>query len=449
MRLLNEDEQVDPVDAELTRMLQHHIDNHGTEATPQAMPDTSKPLGYTPPKDAEMEGLQANAKSARQDSRLGQSVADYASRPTNFLDYAQRLGGGGVSQGMKSPNLLAGASEDADKAITDLGEKRKADATAAANAEDSDPNSATASTYRSVLLKFAPDLAEKLKGANAKQMRAIAPWLEKFASENTDALKSQAAAKAKAEQQTKTDEEKAAALRLAQTHYEQSQANSDRNHRDSMGIAESNNAMARASLGLRQKADERDKKKDELEAAQKAKGHQTSTSTLTDLADAETAIQELGPLGQKFKDLEMSGPMAKVSGKLTDALDLQGTDAAEYKAAALRAMQGVGKIMEGGKLATSDEDKYRRMLPRAGDAPDIADQKIKESQAFLRKLKDERIKVLRAGGYDVPDVGGAGGEAKATPNAGQAPSPGPGFVRGMVNGKPGWINKAAGEWEPD
>lgn len=29
------------------------------------------------------------------------------------------------------------------------------------------------------------------------------------------------------------------------------------------------------------------------------------------------------------------------------------------------------------------------------------------------------------------------------------PSPGPGYVRGVVNGKPGWVNKAAGDWEPD
>lgn len=57
------------------------------------------------------------------------------------------------------------------------------------------------------------------------------------------------------------------------------------------------------------------------------------------------------------------------------------------------------------------------MLPRPGDDDRIATQKIKESQDFLRSLIDQRVKVLRTGGYNVPDIGGAerdAGEIHAT-----------------------------------
>jgi len=174
--------------------------------------------------------------------------------------------------------------------------------------------------------------------------------------------------------------------------------------------------------------------------------HTTSPSTLTDLADAETAINELEPLGKKFTTLKQSGSYAKLKAGMTNALGLQGTDAAEYQAAALRSMQGVGKILEGGKLAAGDELKYRKLLPQAGDSEEIAKQKIQESQAFLRHLKDERIKVLRDAHYDVPDVGA---RQPAPKTGGGKASPGAGYVRAKVKGVSGWYNAASHDFEAD
>lgn len=175
-------------------------------AKPKSTPavNLAAPMGAH---DEELAGLQRDAKATRSMSRLGQAVTDFTERPTNLLDYAQRLGGGGVSAAPKSKMWQENAAEG-DRAIADLGQRREADAAMAKSrtlgemaADDNDPNGQTAQTYRSVLVKFAPDLSEQLKGASPKQMRAIAPWLEKFATENNDLI--QASAKAEADAKTK------------------------------------------------------------------------------------------------------------------------------------------------------------------------------------------------------------------------------------------------------
>lgn len=173
-----------------------------TRATPPTPKlDLSQPIGYSAPKqDTELRGLQDDAKSRRSMSQLGQSVTDFTERPTNFLDYAQRLGGGGVSAAPAKNKMWEQNAEEGDRAISDLEQRRKSDGAMASSAEDHDPNSQTAQTYRSVLVKFAPDLAEKLRGASPKQMLAIAPWLEKFSHDNAEALKASAAAATKAKE---------------------------------------------------------------------------------------------------------------------------------------------------------------------------------------------------------------------------------------------------------
>lgn len=208
------------------------------------------PARPAPARDTELEGLQADAKKRRSFSQLGQAVADFTERPTNLLDYAQRLGGGGVSQAPKTKMWQENAAEG-DRAIEDLATRRKSEAgmetqqaTRAASADDNDANGQTAQTYRSVLVKFAPELSEKLATATPKQMRAIAPWLEKFAMENNDLLQ----AKAKAEADAKAREE-AKAARAADV--ERSQKNADRSYEASMANARATQGLASASLGVR------------------------------------------------------------------------------------------------------------------------------------------------------------------------------------------------------
>lgn len=383
-------------------------------APPRRPPaDTSKPLGFSMDDTAMRDAQSADAKSKAM-GKLGQSVSAFAERPTNFADYAIGLGGGGKSAAPARSTLWDEQAADGDKAVSGLMARRKSESemeakrgAAAKAAEAKDPNSETAKLYRSVLLKYAPDLAEKLQGATAEQMERMQPWLSDYAAKNGAAIK---ATEAKAEADRKA--------KLHDTERGQDLQNRKDNHADSQAIAESNNAIARASLGIRAGADQRDQVKDAREAAEKTRGHTLSPTAVTDLADAETAIKELGNLGKTFDELEMSGPMARASGVATEALGLSGTDAAKYQAAALRGMQGVGKIMEGGKLAAGDETKYRRMLPIAGDSPELKRQKIEESQRFLRSLVDERIKALKGAHYDVSGVAGAedAGEIHTAPN---------------------------------
>lgn len=154
----------------------------------------------------------------------------------------------------------------------------------------------------------------------------------------------------------------------------------------------------------------------ETEAATKAKkearrtagagaGKTLPATVLEGLADLPTAVKAIDDLAVTHKRLGMGGIKGRVSGAVTDALQLRGTDAAEFNADALVAMQGVGKIMEGGKLAAGDEVKYRRMLPQPGDSDEVVESKRKNAAAFLKNLVQGRIETLRKGGYQVPDVG--------------------------------------------
>jgi hypothetical protein len=70
------------------------------------------------------------------------------------------------------------------------------------------------------------------------------------------------------------------------------------------------------------------------------------------------------PAVQRVRDERQLGLAAKANRMATEALGLQDTDAAEYEAKAAPVRQGVGTILESGKLAAGDEAKYKNMLPR-------------------------------------------------------------------------------------
>lgn len=142
-----------------------------------------------------------------------------------------------------------------------------------------------------------------------------------------------------------------------------------------------------------------------------------SQSTVMELADAPTAMQAIESLGETFKRLDLSGASGRVSGAATKLFNLQGTDAAKFYAAAKLAMQGVGKIMEGGKLAAGDEAKYEAMLPKPGDAPELAAQKVRDAQQYLASLVKNRVAALKTAGYRVPEGLGQVAPTAAPPSA--------------------------------
>lgn len=132
------------------------------------------------------------------------------------------------------------------------------------------------------------------------------------------------------------------------------------------------------------------------------------TSALSELATFDVAAGELDALSQSFDALGMDGTSGKWAGRATSALGLQGTDSAKYQADAKRAMQAIGTILEGGKLAAGDEVKYREMLPKPGDSKAVKERKIAGLKAFLADLKAKKIEAYKAGGYNAPSLDHSG-----------------------------------------
>lgn len=140
----------------------------------------SGPLGYSAPVDTELRDLQAKGASDRRYGEIGKAVTAFTERPDPLTNFFQQKAG---VRPVQPPHnaMWDNAGAEADKGIEDLQARRKSDSDMAASREKSDPNSSTANTYRTVLLKFAPDLADKLASATPAQMEKIAPWLESYA----------------------------------------------------------------------------------------------------------------------------------------------------------------------------------------------------------------------------------------------------------------------------
>lgn len=146
-------------------------------------------------------------------------------------------------------------------------------------------------------------------------------------------------------------------------------------------------------------------------------GHVPAT-VITELADFKTAQTALSELGNTFKKLKLDTTSAKASSLLPDSVGRAlGTDVSQYNSDALVAMQSVGKIMEGGKLAVGDEAKYKSMLPKPGDDEKVAENKINQAKDFLHSLYDGRVAALKSAGYNIDRPKGA------TPSASQTAEP--------------------------
>lgn len=347
-----------------------------------AKPDLSKPLGYVPPRDAELEGLQAKAKSGRQDARLGQSVADFANRPSNFLDYAQKLGGGGVSGGMKSPNLMAGAGDDSAQAVSDLQASRKSGAAMRSDAEDNDPTSDFANTYRAVLLKFAPELGEQLKSATPAQMRKIAPELEKFATQQALGSKTKAEAAAKAAIETERKAEREAAGKESGRRF----AITDQRSREATAATQAGAAATRAlaAAGFNLRKDEVAKKADD---------------------DINDDVQKLGK--------ELPGDVADFNAKydrLKKAIELSPDDIAGIgplagrAPAALLSREGIDNQKDAGQLLAA----YKKLITGTGGGKDelanlerisvelTNEESFKSGLESLKRAYDAKVKDVQA-----------------------------------------------------
>lgn len=160
---------------------------------------------------------------------------------------------------------------------------------------------------------------------------------------------------------------------------------------------------------------ERDKQKLSRHGSKMDEGARLPSTTVEGLADTPTAISGIGDLAKKFEELGMDSMSAKLSNALAPGFvgDMLGTDVSKFRQAALVAMQGVGSIMENGKLAAGDEVKYTNMLPRPGMSREAARQAVANAQAFLLEKVRNRVKALRDAGYKVPAIKGVDDAAQS------------------------------------
>ncbi len=443
-------------------------------APPSALPgpsgkappvDTSKPLGWAAPAapkapatDTGLRDAMGQDEKSKAMGKLGQSITAYAERPQNFADYAIGLGRGGKSAPPAHNATWDEQAASGDNAVSKLMATRKADAdiasqqaAAAKAAQAKDPNSETAKTYRTVLLKFAPDLADQLNGATPEQMERIAPWLEKYATENGVALKARAGAEAKAKEdadrKAQHDADKAAAAATHEADKIDAGKRSDRNHEDSL-------AMQRALFGLsatKFKADEIDK----VERAQDAADakDQAGAQHLGDKAGegqaVAKALDEVDAVIAKNPD-DIPG-VGKWKSKIPDVLagSILSDEGMGVRNNAKDVLRTLLHKRSGAAVSPSELNEYMTTFGLNG-----TDEQFKAGVARMRRdfaaelgatqagvSPGARQKFKESGGLLAEDIAPTAKSAKA--------SPGPGYVRGSVDGHPGWVNKTAGEWEPD
>jgi len=105
--------------------------------------------------------------------------------------------------------------------------------------------------------------------------------------------------------------------------------------------------------------------------------------------------------------------------------------------------QIIGKGLEGGVLRKEDEIKYAKILPRIGDPPDVAAEKIKGLDSALKTKKEQTLEALEDAGFNVTNFRARA--AKAPPADVEPPkgAPAKGTTRAGAtwdyrNGQWGW-----------
>jgi hypothetical protein len=163
-----------------------------------------------------------------------------------------------------------------------------------------------------------------------------------------------------------------------------------------------------------------------------------------------------GVISKRLRDLEATIPASgdvPGTGIMGDALawfdSKAGTDFQSPKAVIVR--QNIGKLMAAilreQSGATVSEQEYARAVMNGLSTRNATTtrQALKDLQAeFAIGEKEIKTKYPKAA-IETYEKRAGGQPTPAIPK----PSPGPGYVRGAIDGKPGWINNAKGEWEPD
>jgi len=122
-----------------------------------------------------------------------------------------------------------------------------------------------------------------------------------------------------------------------------------------------------------------------------AKQPTVPAGTATNIGEYDAIMQQIDQLEDEWKNKTgtFSGVMQMVPG----------TDASQYDDAAKIAAQSIGSSLEGGKLTDADFEKYRRMIPGAGDFRETAANKFDQLRAYAKTKMNANISGLESAGY--------------------------------------------------
>lgn len=179
----------------------------------------------------------------------------------------------------------------------------------------------------------------------------------------------------------------AAADRLAQLetwHAEKRQALRD---------VAANRALQAYELELRKRGQEMDFAVQMGKVDAKGGGHVLPAGEASQVGQYDAALSQLDNLAKQH------GLKTGVMSWLTQ--HLPGTDAAKYEDLRKVAAQGIGYILEGGKLTESDLVRYMEMLPAPTDSLDRAQNKVDALRRDIAGRKTSKLEGLGKAGYNV------------------------------------------------
>ena len=150
-------------------------------------------------------------------------------------------------------------------------------------------------------------------------------------------------------------------------------------------------------------------------------------SMVAEFSSYDAATSALDRLLGSFESKGMDSTAAKAAG-LATSIGITNTDAGQYIDEMRSAMQGVGLILEGGKLAAGDEVKYAKLLPQPGDSLQRAREKVSNLKKMLGDKRTGAYRDLEAAGYRTPQT------EKTKQDSAAAPAVAAGKVR-VTNGQ--------------
>lgn len=149
-------------------------------------------------------------------------------------------------------------------------------------------------------------------------------------------------------------------------------------------------------------------------ASTREQGRQVTSGDAGDIAEFNTALDDLAMLRGELEGNGATGTAAQIGAALwTPITNLTGwgADAKSKQAQIDRVKQVIGKALEGGVLRKEDELKYEKILPTIKDSPELVRTKLNGLVTAIQKRQQRKLDALDSAGYDVSRFSTPGAES--------------------------------------